>query len=285
MILENQPAVVSDRRKSWALYDSSERILMVHGQELLLRKDCSYSETLYCFRRTHLIELNALSRFELNAKSGEPVVCFDVGANIGYVSTYLSQRSDVEKIFALEPDPKSFSVLEKNSQNYIKIFPIQKGAGSKADTLESFWLGQSNSAHNMSTALGESKPHPGDAIDQLLDAPIQVNFTSIDSISENMNVGLIKIDVQGGEPDVIRGAWETIRNNLPLIWLEFTPEEVARSRQELVDVVTEICTNFGYEIYTSSRFSYLNKLSLDELDTFIGDIFLSPGWLPHRGNE
>jgi len=282
MILENQPSVVSTRRRAWALYDSSERIPMVHGQELLLRKDCSYSETLFCFRRTHLIELAALSRFELDARGSEPVVCFDVGANIGYVSAYLAQRSDVAKVFSLEPDPKSFAVLERNSEYYSKIVPLEKGAGSSPDAVQSFWLGASNSAHNMSTAAGQDKPHPGDAIDSLLDSPIEVQFTSIDAVSTDSNVGLIKIDVQGGEPSVLRGAWLTIERNLPLLWIEFTPEEVDLPRQELIDEVARVANNLDYRIYTADRFGFLQELTLGALQSFVGDVFLSPGWLPHR---
>lgn len=285
MILENQPAVVIDRINDWEFYNPEDRVAMVHGQELLLRKDCSYSETLFCFRRTHLIELVALSRFQLDAKTGEPVVCFDIGANIGYVSSYLALRTDVKEIISFEPDPKTFAVLELNSKFYSKISPFEKGVGSYPDSVKSFWLGAANSAHNMSTSFGALKPQPGEFIDNLLDTPIDVSFTSIDTVSLDLNVGLIKIDVQGGELEVLLGAWKTIERNQPLIWMEFTPEEVDRSRQELIDAVQNVCATFSYEIYTADRYGYLHELSLDALRTFVGDIFITPKWLPHRGKK
>lgn len=282
MILEIEPSTVGARLDGWPLYETAERILMIHGQQLHLRKDCSYSKNLFLFRRTHLIELIALSRFQLDSGEGIPVVCLDIGSNLGYVSSYLSLRSDVKQVLSFEPDPVTFETLEKNAAHYTKIIPINKAVDQIPGIQVNLWLGNSNSAHNMVSRMSDDHPKPSAVIDSLREQPIEIFTTSVDSF-ETDPVGLIKIDVQGNEFNVIQGAWNTISRDQPLIWMEFTPEEVSSSREDLLQITRRIITDFGYGLFTSTRYGYLEALTVKDLSNFQGDLFLSPAWMQYRG--
>ena len=137
-------------------------------------------------------------------------VFIDVGANIGYYS--LAASSWVGKqghVYSFEPLPKTNGYLKKNillnGKENISIYPYAcSSSNGKAKMVvgkESGWsrLGYKNE---------------GDTVVKLitLDSFIQKNnITSVD---------VIKIDTEGADFEVIKGATETIRKFKPVILLE-----------------------------------------------------------------
>jgi hypothetical protein len=125
-ILELEPTTIKHRELNFASYEPLERISMIHGQELSLRKSDEYSKTLFVYRRQHISLLIGLSRFDfLSLTTKSKATCLDIGANIGYVSTYLAMRNDVDRIFSFEPNDETFEILKMNASYYLKINPNQ----------------------------------------------------------------------------------------------------------------------------------------------------------------
>jgi len=74
----------------------------------------------------------------INVKDNDLI--FDVGANIGLFSRYISQKASNLKIFTFEPIPDIFNILEANLKNinaYIKNYNI--GLGDKEEKIEFFY--------------------------------------------------------------------------------------------------------------------------------------------------
>ena len=110
-----------------------------------------------------------------------------------------------------------------------------------------------------------------------------VKTTTIDSLLinkslENFNL-ILKLDVEGYECDVLYGAFETIKNNNPLIIVEIS-KYMQSNKKYNFDFLDEFLSNFNYSIYTSEfkKISFLEiqkKLNnLPEKHFTIGNCFL-----------
>ena len=149
--------------------------------------------------------------------------CLDIGANIGLTSLYLTAvGSDVE-VFAFEPSPNAFRYLQKNIERNRsrlrggQVTPVQlalmdrKGTAAFAD-LPTFVAG--------SHVLETSATHPY-AVGL---APIQVECMTLDDYVDSRpwrRLDLIKVDVEGCEEKVLRGATRTLARFSPLVLFEF----------------------------------------------------------------
>ncbi len=173
----------------------------------------------------------------------------DVGANIG--NHALAFARHFNRVISFEPNPQVWPLIERNIaiNPWAKVELRKVGLGVAVADLPIFV----NDNHGLSTFLdGElDNAHP-------LSARIAIGDEELRGIA----VDAIKIDVQGYEPNVLRGLRETIIANRPLIWLEIsettlhTPTRSALS--ELVPVP------FRLMLYTSRKGAFLNKTVLVE---------------------
>ncbi len=140
-------------------------------------------------------------------KKGSVVV--DVGANIGYYTIILADKvGKTGKVYAFEPDKTSFEILKKNIaiNNLKNVVVVNAAVGSKNGYLNLY-----KSKGN----LGDHKVYGKGKAER-----IKV-FKLDDFIKEK--VDLIKIDTQGWEPEVVKGAQNLIFKNKPIIFMEYSP--------------------------------------------------------------
>tara|TARA_R110000751_G_scaffold221300_2_gene323805 strand:- start:558 stop:1391 length:834 start_codon:yes stop_codon:yes gene_type:complete len=149
--------------------------------------------------------------------SSSPVV-FDVGANVGRYATTVSSIFPDARLYCFEPHPKSFKKLKsKNPQ--AKAFPIAVGEENHKCTLfeRSDYPDGSEMASVHEKVITEF--HNVDSI------KIEVDMKTIDQIMEEENLDFIdflKIDVEGHELAVIKGAQKSIREGkVKVIQYEF----------------------------------------------------------------
>ena len=148
--------------------------------------------SLYWWRLTERNETRMLLE---SLEPGMTVV--DVGANVGYYTILMSQKvGNSGKVFAFEPDPLNFNILEYHAKRYrcANLVLEQKAV-----------LSQSGSGR-----LYQSQSNPGDhRIYDLRDGrkSIPVEIVSLDDYFKNIKnpIDFIKIDVQGAEMAVIDG--------------------------------------------------------------------------------
>jgi len=139
--------------------------------------------------------------------------CIDVGAHRGEVLDWFLKFAPKGKHFAFEPIPALFDALQKKySPNSCSIYNI---ALSDAKALSSFNYVTSNPAYSgLKKRKYDRKKET--------DTSIQVQTDRLDHmIPSAIPVSFIKIDVEGGEMNVLKGATRILSDFHPLIIFEF----------------------------------------------------------------
>jgi FkbM family methyltransferase len=150
------------------------------------------------------------------------VVLFDCGADIGTFSALVcSQTSRITRVFAFEPNPDVAGFMQRNlSQLHIPSKAITKAVGSFKGTGRLELPDYDNSDHARFLVPG--------------DGPLEV--VTIDSFGVRGGDVAIKIDVEGGELDVLKGAAETIAlARKCVITVEANPRVAMRTKRDPVD--------------------------------------------------
>lgn len=136
---------------------------------------------------------------------------FDIGANVGKYSIIIgNQLGKNGKVYSFEPEQSNLKALERNLllnkiQN-VKIIPI--ACSDKKGNLN-FYLNKDNSG--------------GHSLVKKTDKKIVVKSETLDSIVKDKkikDIKLIKIDVEGAESLVLKGAKKTLKKFHPKIIFE-----------------------------------------------------------------
>jgi FkbM family methyltransferase len=137
----------------------------------------------------------------------EKDVFLDVGANVGHYSLLASGIKKCKSI-AIEPVPKTFVRLnEQIALNKLehKISTLNIGIGNKCSKLY----------------FSEDKNTMNRIVDENYKNAVQIPVKTLDVLCDNMNVSLIKIDVEGYEKFVLEGGESTLKNeNLKAVIIE-----------------------------------------------------------------
>ena len=131
--------------------------------------------------------------------------CFDIGANIGYFTAQLAAlcRSD-GLVMAYEPDGSNFGWLQRN-------IDLAKAAGHRAQAVQaavSDRTGRRKLVRGAESTLHTTvKAEDGD--------PEAIAAVSVDEEIERLGIAgplqLIKVDVEGHEPGVLRGMAQSVK--------------------------------------------------------------------------
>lgn len=143
-----------------------------------------------------------------------PSACvIDAGANSG-VYTVLAARW-CEQVVAVEPSPRELVKLrhniEMNAFSNVTVVSSALGAAS----------GRAKLRVSDETYAGHNTLAPRFGYDVPLAEEIEVELTTIDALAAPADV--IKIDVEGAEVDLLRGARLTLRTYRPALVIEVNP--------------------------------------------------------------
>lgn len=133
-------------------------------------------------------------------RPGDLVV--DAGANIGYMSVLAAAATGpTGHVLSFEPNPDLFHVLERNIgsrlDNYAPIQAYGIALGASGGTAE-LVLPSEMSANDGLAFIGRSTTAK--------DRRVQVAISTLDEILADRFVGVLKLDVEGYEIEVLRGA-------------------------------------------------------------------------------
>ena len=142
---------------------------------------------------------------------GEKKIFFDIGSNIGLYSLYCSMLHK-NKVFAFEPQYNNIVLFEKNIQinkleEFISIIPNPIYNKNKLDFLLS-------SSNNLSGSASSTFIKEENIKSYTYKKRLTLSF-AIDFLVEKLLIpkpNMIKIDVDGNEIDVIKGAIKTINS-------------------------------------------------------------------------
>jgi FkbM family methyltransferase len=152
-------------------------------------------------------------------------VSLDVGANHGVYAYKLSKT--FEKVYAFEPNLSVTADLKDYLRN-IEVVESGVSISSCAATLFVPEVGG-----RLLTGWGSlSKDNCGEA-ESLFE--VQAQFVSLDSLHLS-RIDFIKVDVEGHELEVLRGAARTLKDNHPVLLVEIKPENMSPVVQYLLEL-------------------------------------------------
>jgi len=148
-------------------------------------------------------------------KEGSQVVVFDVGANVGDYTEQILKQIPNARVYAFEPSSAAFKILAARFKNDPRVIP-QNYALSDTEQKVTLWSDSPGSGLGSLTRRRLDHYKIDFAVSEVIDA------RTCDSVCKKFNVtpDLIKIDVEGNELKVLRGASEVIKES-PVIQFEF----------------------------------------------------------------
>lgn len=154
------------------------------------------------------IEPEQTSAFTRTIRTG--MVFFDIGANVGYYTILGSRLVGPQgKVFAFEPVMRNLAYLYRHASiNKSRNITIIPAACSDTLSLAAFSPGTNHATGHLArdTESRDSVPVPAITVDEVVQ---KLGFSP----------DVIKIDVEGAELSVLRGAQTTLRRTKPQIFL------------------------------------------------------------------
>ncbi len=182
--------------------------------------------------------------FKTYLKKGDVVL--DIGANIGNNTLVAAEVvGSLGRVYAFEPDPKNFALLKKNieANGYQNVVLVNKALSDKNGKGKLFLSVENNHGDFRIFGTGDGRKSIG------------IDLITLDSYfgSKIPKINVIKIDVQGAEALVIKGATKTLAKQKKLtLFTEFWPmalRQSGSSAREYADILVK------------------NKFKLYEIDT------------------
>ena len=160
-------------------------------------------------------EVETAFRF-LPASTRLNLVCLDVGANVGEYTKAILEFFPKAKIHLFEPHPHSIQSLSESFSINSNVVIHELALGAHAATQSLFF----NEPGSALSSLFQRQNLPAGLE---LDKSVSVDVSTIDIECKKLKLtpGFIKIDTEGNELEVLKGAIETILKFEPVIQFEF----------------------------------------------------------------
>ena len=153
-------------------------------------------------------------------------IFIDVGANIGSQTVYALLSGAFSRAIAIEPDPHNFDILQRNlAINGLedRVLAVRAAASATSGTLQLVHHGKNYGAHSVEPSFIDNPAGAvsvvGTTLDELLQ---QYGVTPV-------QVGLVKIDVEGHELSVLQGMGSLRGARVPVLMeLNASPKDAER---------------------------------------------------------
>lgn len=171
----------------------------------------------------------------------------DCGAHIGRYSVIMAREvGNSGTVYAIEPYAVSFTLLSENIKNNLinNVHIFQNLLFSKVKDCYFY--------------IKDNFPG-GNSIFNVTEKKISMRTITLDILLNGIkNINFIKIDVEGGELDVIKGGLNIITRDKPIIYFEANSEDK-------LEEVTDLLKTLGYMIRQINECNYLaeSKVVLD----------------------
>ena len=161
----------------------------------------------------------------------------DAGGYVGDTALLFSSYTD-KNIHVFEASPSNMDIIRETIRlNHLdNIVPVSKALGEKSGTA-TFSLGERNSCNSLVERPGYNYPDH-----------IEVPVVTLDDYvrENNIEVGLIKVDIEEGEQLLLRGAVETIRTQHPILLISIYHS--ANDFFEIKPMIEKMCGKYTFRI-------------------------------------
>ncbi|MEX0917226.1 MAG: FkbM family methyltransferase [Candidatus Paceibacterota bacterium] len=168
-------------------------------------------------------------------KKGDVVV--DVGAYIGTFSIPLSKKA--KEVHSFEPIKNSFDILKRNIERNKRdnIIPYNSALSDREESLMPRHSG------------GGTSLFPNEEQGEETRGDDEIEVGTLDSYG--LSPSLIKLDCEGMELSVLKGAKETIEHSRPILFIEINREQLGRHGASGLKIELFL-RNFGYQLYKNT---------------------------------
>lgn len=173
-------------------------------------------------------------------------VYIDIGANLGFMSLNAEKIvGPTGKVISFEPDPKILPILKNNiSINNSAILLVEKAVCDKEGT----------EVFNIATESGLSRldNKQQNLFGMELSEKVTVETNTLDNflaeLLPNRPIQFIKIDVEGHELRILRGADSTLKKYRPTLFLEINHGALRQNNVSFADILDHM-KQYSYECY------------------------------------
>lgn len=212
----------------------ADRPAVVRGHRMLLSPVCDLSAWFV----TDDFEQGTTALFERCLREGMVVV--DGGAYVGYYTLLAARRVGKSgRVYAFEPQSDNYTLLAKNVElnGYRNVVPVKKALGARSGTAALHLRGSAqHSLYPPAFASGGSE---------------SVEVITLDEFLESQGwpqVDLIKLDLEGGEPDAIEGMHGLLERSPQVrLVLEFAPQRLNRAGANAAAFLQRL-QSFGFDL-------------------------------------
>jgi FkbM family methyltransferase len=167
----------------------------------------------------------------------------DAGANVGYYTVIGSRLvGEKGKVYAFEPDPANFAVLQKNVQlnGLTNVVLEQKALSNRKGTLKLFIADANKGDHRIYQPEGEARPS------------VDVETVRLDEYFKDHKRGIdvLKTDTQGAEGVILEGTTGLLegQSERPTIFMEFWPHGLQGMGTDAGALLKEL-QSYHYKFY------------------------------------
>lgn len=201
-----------------------------HGRMLGLRGDAYVSRSLELYG-----EFSPGERLLMEQLIQPGMTVVEVGANLGAHTVALARRCAPAPLYAFEPQQRVFQILCANlALNDIgNVVALPEACGEAEGEADLPAINYAGAGNFGGVSLLPATPGAAHAH--------RVRVRTLDSLGLPA-CGLLKVDVEGFEPQVLRGARETIMRHRPILYVE-------NDRAANQDEVIRLMAGLGYRLY------------------------------------
>ncbi len=179
--------------------------------------------------------------FESSVRAGDVVV--DIGGHIGYYTLLAARAAGPQgHVFAFEPERGNYALLTQNVQanGYANVTAINQAVMARSGELRIFVSAENAGDHHVYADSSEDRPS------------YAIQGSSLDDFfagRPDNRVDVVKMDVQGAEPEALRGMLGVLEANANvLMFTELAPPSLAAAGSSAAAYV-EALAEAGFDLY------------------------------------
>lgn len=214
------------------------------------------------------------------------MICFDIGANIGAITMAMSTATDNVWVHAFEPELKNFSRLCANvALNKLEGVVLHNLAVSKQQGIVPLTVYEGPRRYGHHTLA-----HHTTGMQETSFKRVLVKSVTLDEYCQLMHIDridILKIDVEGAEPDVLAGAANLLeREGVALIVFEVSKVPLESMGHSIADLIDRL-NKYGYSIGKINTSGHITWGELPDKTTYFANYIaaLNPDEVrPNRSN-
>lgn len=193
-------------------------------QRLLGFKNYLFVFALFTFAKLKF-DKNEKDFFKLLSLINSDGIILDIGANIGVMTAHFARKFKNSTVYSFEPIPGNFETLNRVAKflNLKNVHPFQCALSNYNGSINMIMpvINQAKKQGLSHVVHNNDNTEPGD----IFEVPVKKldNFTEF--FNTQKRVTAIKIDVEGHELNVFKGAINLVNKHKPIIYCELWPNQ------------------------------------------------------------